>query len=99
MRLKQRDVDAIKWAAGVTFGPAAVVHLYGSRLDDALRGGDIDLLIEVDPGQNGWQTACRFRERLFERIDEQKVDVVFRVRGELPSAFVGAVQDDAVALP
>lgn len=99
MRLKQRDIDAIKWAAGEVFGPNAVVHLYGSRVRDELRGGDIDLLIDVAPGQDDWLAAGRFRDRLFERIDEQKVDVVFRVRGATPSAFVRVIEQHAVPLP
>ena len=99
MRLKQRDIDAIKWAAHEVFGSDAVVHLYGSRVWDELRGGDIDLLIDVAPGQDDWRAADRFRDRLFERIDEQKVDVVFRVRGMTPSAFVCVIEHDAVPLP
>lgn len=99
MRLKQRDIDAIKWAATEVFGAEAVVHLYGSRVRDDLRGGDIDLLIDVPSAQDGWRAADKFRARLFERIDEQRVDVVFRVRGTTRSAFVRLVERDAVPLP
>lgn len=98
MRLKQRDIDAIRWAAAETFGPAAAVRLYGSRVRDDLRGGDIDLLIDVEPGQDGWRDADRFRDRLFQRIDEQKVDVVFRVRGREADPFIQLVERDAVLL-
>lgn len=99
MRLKQRDIDAIKWATAEVFGPSARAHLYGSRTDDDLRGGDIDLLIDVDTGRGDWNDTWRFRERLFERIDEQKVDVVYRVRDGHPSAFVRMIECDAVPLP
>ena len=99
MRLKQRDIDAIKWATAEVFGPTARVFLYGSRIDDSSRGGDIDLLIDVDTGRGNWNDTWRFRERLFERIDEQKVDVVYRVRDHRPSAFVRLIERDAVPLP
>lgn len=99
MRLKPRDIEAIKWAASETFGADAIVRLYGSRTRDELRGGDIDLLIDVASCESEWRMAERFRERLFERIDEQKVDVVFLVRGETPSAFVRMILPEAVPLP
>ena len=81
MRLKQRDIDAIRTARAEVFGDSAVVRLFGSRLRDDLRGGDIDLHLEVDEGQQDVAHAARFRWRLFDFIDEQKVDLVFRVRG------------------
>ena len=81
MRLKQRDIDAIKAAAVEVFGPGAVLRLFGSRLRDDVRGGDIDLHLEVDDGQQDVPHAASFRWRVFERIDEQKMDLVFHVRG------------------
>jgi predicted nucleotidyltransferase len=81
MRLTQRDIDAIKLAVEEVFGPTATVRLFGSRVRDDLRGGDIDLHLEVDEGQQDVLHAARFRWRVFERIDEQKMDLVFHVRG------------------
>ena len=80
MRLKQRDIDAIKTAAGEVFGSAVVIRLFGSRVDDDARGGDIDLHIEVDDGEQDVEHAAHFRWRLFDLIDPQKIDLVFRVR-------------------
>lgn len=37
-------VDAVK----ETFGPDAKIWLFGSRVDETKRGGDIDLLIKTD---------------------------------------------------
>lgn len=99
MRLKQRDIDAIKWAALQVFGGEARVSLYGSRLRDDLRGGDIDLLIDVGPGRGGLGDVVAFKRCLFDRIDEQKVDLAFRVRGEVPAPFVEMIAPNAVALP
>lgn len=81
MRLKQRDIDAIKSAALEVFGPDAVLRLFGSRLRDAVRGGDIDLHLDVENGQQDVSHAARFRWRVYEAIDEQKIDLVFHVRG------------------
>lgn len=100
MRLKQRDVDAIKAAALAAFGETVSVKLYGSRVRDDLRGGDIDLLIEADPGEDSeFGRVVRFKSELFRHIDEQKVDVVLVERGREPSAFARLVARDAVPLP
>ncbi|QQV77227.1 nucleotidyltransferase domain-containing protein [Sphingomonas aliaeris] len=81
MRLRTQEVQAIKASVAEAFGPSAIVRLFGSRIDDTLRGGDIDLHLEVDDGSQDYRKAAAFRWRLFDRIDEQKVDLVFRVRG------------------
>ena len=99
MRLKQRDIEAIKAAAAAAFGDTATVRLFGSRTRDDLRGGDIDLLIEADPtGETEWRRTAMFKDELFRRIDEQKVDVVLVERGRPPSAFARLVARDAVPL-
>jgi predicted nucleotidyltransferase len=81
MRLNAEEVAAIKEAAAETFGETAVVRLFGSRLRDSVRGGDIDLHLEVNDGQQDVSHAARFRWRVYEAIDEQKMDLVFHVRG------------------
>lgn len=100
MRLKQRDIDAIKTATRVAFGDAAIVRLFGSRTDDDLRGGDIDLLIEADASdEREWHRVGAFKDELFRHIDEQKIDVVLIERGRPASAFARLVAPGAMPLP
>lgn len=47
MRLSKQQTDIIIREAKDIFGPDACVKLFGSRMDDNKRGGDIDLLIEL----------------------------------------------------
>jgi hypothetical protein len=47
MRLTAEQVNAIRRIASEEAGAESVVRLFGSRLDDTARGGDIDLLLEV----------------------------------------------------
>ena len=77
-------VDAIKDAALEAFGAGAVVRLFGSRLDDTARGGDIDLHVETDVLQDEWQARGVFEAVLFRRIEPQKVDVIITKRGGTP---------------
>lgn len=98
MRLSPDYVSAIKWAAQAAFGDTAVVRLFGSRVNDQARGGDIDLHFEVDPGRGTEAELDIFEQRLFTRIEPQRVDKVFTVRGEPTNAFERIAYRDGVIL-
>ena len=76
MRLSRESITEIADAAKEFF-PGARVVLFGSRLDDTRKGGDIDLLIEsplspADAVAARWQ----FLARLTRRLGERTIDVV-----------------------
>lgn len=48
MRLSPEELAAIRSTAREVFGASVGVWLFGSRVDDNKRGGDIDLLIETE---------------------------------------------------
>ena len=78
MRLTNAQAAAIRTAAADVFGDDAEVWLFGSRTDDASRGGDIDLLVR--PGRNAvdqpFHRRVRFLARLERSLGERKIDVV-----------------------
>ena len=58
-------------------GPDARVRLFGSHTDDAARGGDIDLHIEIDqPLDNRVAPASRLAGQRQIRLDNQRIDVI-----------------------
>jgi predicted nucleotidyltransferase len=61
--------------------PAAEIYLYGSRVDDSARGGDIDLLVVSD--QLGFREMLRLRTAILDRIGWQQLDLVVRRRDQL----------------
>lgn len=82
MRLTAEQRSAIVEETTRTFGPAASVRLFGSRADDARRGGDIDLHIEAE----GSPAELLDRElalyaRLLRRLGERRIDIVVQPRG------------------
>ncbi len=98
MRLEGYEVAAIKAAARQVFGADAIVRLFGSRVDDTRRGGDIDLHIETGRPIDIWQVKDDFLERLFERIDEQRVDVIVTARGTPPRPIEAIAYRDGIIL-
>ena len=77
MRLTDRQISGILDAVRRLAGADAKVSLYGSRLDDARRGGDVDLLVESSP-PNDLLTRARIKTTL-EQCLNLPVDV--RVAG------------------
>lgn len=84
MRLSKQERGAIREAAHAIFG--VPVYLFGSRVDDSRRGGDIDLYLEVGlPPEEIAQRRLQFIARLYRDIGERKIDVVINDgRGRLP---------------
>jgi len=78
MRLTKNQHQAIKQSFLESFGDGEI-YLFGSRVDDTKRGGDIDLYIIP---QQELSVATLFEQkidflgRLQERIGEQKIDVL-----------------------
>lgn len=98
MRLTEAEIAAIKAAARLAFGPDVIVRLFGSRLRDEVRGGDIDLHLEVDEGQQDVAHAARFRWDVYDRLDERAMDLVFHVRGRPLRLIDQAAYRDGVIL-
>lgn len=80
MRITQRQRTAIVDATREIFGEHSVVRLFGSRADDAKRGGDIDLYIDiqgVDPLRH--QKAQKLSARICTKLgDLLPIDVVVK---------------------
>jgi predicted nucleotidyltransferase len=81
MRLEPKEIEAIRRAAQEVFGAAAVIRVFGSRVDDKARGGDLDLYVEVEPGQATLANETRFLDLVAGPLDELHVDLLLHERG------------------
>ena len=77
MRLNPEEINAIRNCVGEVFGPETPVWLFGSRVDDRQRGGDIDLFLETTLDIEE-RLRCRFRllGQLQRLLGEQRIDLV-----------------------
>lgn len=75
MRLSSKEVEAIITSFKEVFKEGKIT-LFGSRVDDALKGGDIDLYIECDAQENLVEKKIDFLVSLKRKIGEQKIDVL-----------------------
>lgn len=77
MRITLEQQRIIVDAVHQLFGQQGKVSLFGSRVDDRGKGGDLDLLVELPylPADASWQ-AARLEARLQQLLGEQKIDVI-----------------------
>jgi predicted nucleotidyltransferase len=63
--------------AAEVIGPSARVLLFGSRTRTDLRGGDIDLLVELSqPVADRWALGNRLGARIERQLGLQKIDIL-----------------------
>ncbi len=93
MRLTSSEIATIKDIIHAVDSNAEI-YLYGSRVDDTKRGGDIDLLVKsnvIDFGQK-----LTLSSRLFDALGEQKVDVLIPTNNN--AAFADVAMENAIKL-
>jgi predicted nucleotidyltransferase len=92
MRLTAEEQRRIKAVAERIFGPAVQVYVFGSRVDDSRRGGDLDVycVLPERPADLARREA-RFQVEAEAALDGLTVDVVVRT----PETPVGTIHRHA----
>jgi predicted nucleotidyltransferase len=99
MRLSPKEVRAIQASfaeclAAISFQ----LYLFGSRLDDHKKGGDIDLLVVVG-AENKSKTVelkSKIRSAIFKYLPEQRIDITVASEVELTTdLFLKTIFDTA----
>ena len=77
MRLSDDERKIIREVVERRLGPGARALLFGSRVDDTRRGGDIDLLIELpDDPEDIYALQRQLYVKLLRALEERPVDVL-----------------------
>ena len=96
MRLTPDQTRSILHCVRQQFGDQVQVKLFGSRLDDTARGGDVDLLVESEHPPTLRQRALA--TMALEQALNLPVDIVATQIGTKGSAFVRISRSKAQAL-
>lgn len=99
MRITIKEKDSISANAKQIFGFETKVVLFGSRVNDTSRGGDIDLLI-IPPVYSArsefFNKKIQFIVKVLNDIGDQKLDVIIKypddTRGIIQTALKEGVQ-------
>ena len=99
MRLNSDQVQAIKQTAQRVLGDDARVTLFGSRTNDALRGGDIDLLFET-PRQLDDRVAAtgQLYVTLIRHLGDRKIDVLLKDAATAEAPVMRMARETGVVL-
>ena len=77
MRLTYDQIQVIRQLAYQLAGSQSRVRVFGSRLDDVARGGDIDIMLEVpEPVDNPALMAAQMSAQVSRAMHGRKVDVL-----------------------
>ena len=99
MRLTPAQIDTIKSTAQAVLGEGAQVTLFGSRVDDDKKGGDVDLMVEVDQVvAEPALMAARMASRVSRAMHGRKVDVLLKAPNLLEQPIHRIAQQEGVLL-
>jgi predicted nucleotidyltransferase len=93
MRLRELEKKSIVKAIKAV-DPEAKIYLFGSRVDDNRRGGDIDLLIITD--MLTYDDKLAIKKKILYEIEDQKIDIIISRHGNEP--FVKMIFDQGTQL-
>jgi len=92
MRISEFEIETIKSLAKLHFGSNAEVFLFGSRTNNQLRGGDIDLFIRNPKGELlKIKTKIDFINELILQNGKKKIYVVLENLAIKNSSFLKTI--------
>lgn len=93
MRLTRIEIDTIK-AVIAKYDKFAEIHLFGSRVNDNKKGGDIDLLVFSD--NLTFDDNLKIKVEIKEVLGDQKIDLI--ITRDKFDPFVDLIFDSSVKI-
>ena len=101
MRLSKSEIEIIKNAAKDVWGDTMRICLFGSRIDDSKKGGDIDLFVQLSGKQKPKDVMLQkatFLSKLEILLGEQKIDLLVKTNYNNDLPIIKTAQLTGVAL-
>ena len=99
MRLTSEQVDTIKSTAQAVLGADVQVTLFGSRVHDEQKGGDVDLMLEVQQAiAEPALMSARVASKVSRAMQGRKVDVLLKAPNLLEQAIHRIASQEGVRL-
>ncbi|MCH8538857.1 MAG: nucleotidyltransferase domain-containing protein [Alkalimonas sp.] len=100
MRLSSQQQTVIKQTLAKHFGESSEIRLFGSRLDDNARGGDIDVYIEPELTAVDEIIDAKLNAlvELHQQLGEQKIDLVINRKSGLVLPIYQVAKQQGVLL-
>lgn len=99
MRLRPQDITALRTAIYNVAPDTTAIRLFGSRLDDNARGGDVDLMVDVEnPVDNPGVLSARLAVSTSRAISNRKVDILLRAPNLMNYAIHQIALDEGIML-
>ena len=81
MRLNKKYIKVIKKYFFEIFNEGEI-YLFGSRIDDTKKGGDIDLYLVVEDKRDIFKKKIKYLAKIKRELGEQKIDLIFNIDKE-----------------
>lgn len=98
--MSPKEISSLNSAFAVCLqGISFKLYLFGSRVDDSKKGGDIDLVVVVDSDSKDQVVGLksRIRHEIFKTLPEQKIDITVATKAELSQdLFLATIGKKAV---
>lgn len=78
MRLSLFEIELIVRETEKLFGDGSKIYLFGSRVDDLQKGGDIDLYLIPENKDDLYTKKIQLKTAISERLGDQKIDLVIQ---------------------
>ena len=85
MRLDSKEIETVRTMVERIVGKGSKVRVFGSRLNDSKRGGDLDLLVESEAPVDAIRRADLKLD--LEETLALPLDIIFLEKGQKRSAF------------